>query len=350
MKQKITTKHVFFMFILQILLSIIFTIITIFAPDNDLFVLLNFGFAQLATIIAVSFIVKIKKLDFWDAVPIKKRKISWPILALMPVIAIALLAQNALLMNGFDALMVKLNLAADTPIPDVAMNPVVLIGALLFIGIIPPIVEEMFFRGVVMSALKTRGTTYAIIVSSIIFALSHQNAAQLVHQFIGGLVVAYVVAKTDNLWYGIAIHLTNNIIAVFLLLSDWWASLTDMSTKSIITMVIMTVLGTAILVGCFIAFKKLREKEAKKLEESEIQDILQPELSPSINDDIQQNTICADAITEEPEIEHKPISKIKKILQKNRCICFNCLCIFYVFNYYEHRYEYYHKRYGIRFS
>ncbi|HQC55036.1 MAG TPA: type II CAAX endopeptidase family protein [Clostridia bacterium] len=277
-KTKVTTKHVLFMFIIQIVLSIVFTIATLFAPDSNLFILLNFGFAQLAVALAMLIIVKIKKIDFWDAAPLKNRKVSWPILALMPVVAIGLLLQNTLLMTGFDALMLKFELAADVPVPNVAENPAILIGALFFIGILPPIVEEIYFRGMIMSALKPRGMTYAIIVSSLVFSLSHQNAAQLVHQFIGGLVVAYIVAKTDNLLYGIVIHITNNIIAVLLLLSDWWANLSLMSTPSIITMVIMMVAGIGILVGCYFAFKKFREIEAKKLE-AEAKETLQPELT-----------------------------------------------------------------------
>lgn len=150
-----------------------------------------------------------------------------------------------------------------------------------------------------MSALKERGMTYAIVVSSLVFSLSHQNAAQLVHQFIGGLVVAYIVAKTDNLWYGIIIHMTNNIIAVFLLLSDWWASLADMSTTSTLTMAGMFVAGIGILVGCFFAFKKLREKEAQKKAEIKIQDELQPEIS----DEIETSSINTDTDVQQEVME-----------------------------------------------
>ncbi len=241
-------------------------------------------------------------------------------------------------MNGFDALMFKLNLVADVPIPDVAMSPAILIGALFFIGILPPIVEEIYYRGIIMSALKERGMTYAIVVSSLVFSLSHQNAAQLVHQFIGGLVVAYIVAKTDNLWYGIIIHMTNNIIAVFLLLSDWWASLADMSTTSTLTMAGMFVAGIGILVGCFFAFKKLREKEAQKKAEIKIQDELQPEISDEIetssintDTDVQQEVMETQTAVSEAQTIKKPPSKFRKLLGKID-IYVLIMCVFFVFS------------------
>ncbi len=340
-RKKIETKHVLFIFIVQTILATLFSLVTIFLQNKELAVLLNYGFSQLALAIAVLFIVQMQRLDFFDAVPIKKRKINWLILALMPIIAVALLAQNTLLLSGFAVLMESLNIELNVPLPDLTKNAGVFIGAIILIGIVPPIVEEIYFRGVVLSAIKNRGMVYAVLVNATVFALAHMNVAQLVHQFIVGALLAYIVLKTDNIWYAIAIHMTNNIIGVLLILSKWYSSLADMSKTSIITMVIMMVVGFVVLVGCLVLFKRLSEKDAKKAaeekksKESDGQDLLKTEeklsqiygLDSGYKEVLYTGTNKEDP-AEEDKIIDKALDNLKKKPSKLVDISILAICLF----------------------
>ncbi|HQC55055.1 MAG TPA: type II CAAX endopeptidase family protein [Clostridia bacterium] len=262
MRQKVTTKHVLIIFAIQMILSVLFGVVIVLLKNPELSVLLNYALSQLSIIIAILFIVQLNRLDFFDAVPLK-RKINIPMLLLMPIVAVALIAQNTLLMSAFVLLMDKFNITLNVPLPDMSKGPVVAIFSVIIIGILPSIVEEVFFRGVVLSPLKNKGKVYAILVSSLIFSLAHMNLAQLVHQFIVGIVLAYIVLESDNIWYAVVVHLTNNIIALFISNFTWYENLADMSKSSIISMVIMMVVGCVVLVGVLVAFEYLNKKFKK---------------------------------------------------------------------------------------
>ena len=98
----------------------------------------------------------------------------------------------------------------DLPSMPLNNDPRVLALYGLSVVVIPPIVEEMLFRGVVLQSLKRYGDGFAIVVSAIFFGLYHGNPIQFVFAFFSGLVLGYVVIRTGSLLPSILIHLINN--------------------------------------------------------------------------------------------------------------------------------------------
>ena len=95
---------------------------------------------------------------------------------------------------------------------------IVLLG--LFIVLIGPFLEEVFFRGYVQRALSQRlGVWWGIILSAIIFAAPHALAITtgflglLVPVFLGGVILGYVYYRTQNLWSAVLAHVINNGVA-----------------------------------------------------------------------------------------------------------------------------------------
>lgn len=92
--------------------------------------------------------------------------------------------------------------------------------ALLFFavgGLIGPIAEEVFFRGLLYRSLRRWGAPAAILGTTLLFALLHPAAATLpVTQIIGGLVFAAAVETERNLMVPITIHVLGNL-AIFAL-------------------------------------------------------------------------------------------------------------------------------------
>ena len=81
------------------------------------------------------------------------------------------------------------------------------------VAVIPPIIEELAIRGVVLQPLRRYGDKFAILISAMIFSLLHGNMEQIPYTFTAGLLLGYVAVATGSLWPGIIIHFINNSIA-----------------------------------------------------------------------------------------------------------------------------------------
>ena len=90
---------------------------------------------------------------------------------------------------------------------------------ILIVVIAAPIVEELFFRGLVMRSLERRyGTRWAIWGSAAIFGAAHLEPLQFPALFVFGLVAAVLVQRTGRLGSSMCAHLAFNGIAVLTLL------------------------------------------------------------------------------------------------------------------------------------
>ena len=71
--------------------------------------------------------------------------------------------------------------------------------------------EEMFFRGFMFKGFRQRyGVKVALIVSSLMFALSHFQLAAFLPTFLLGGTLAYVYHRTDSLFPGMILHFLIN--------------------------------------------------------------------------------------------------------------------------------------------
>ena len=77
---------------------------------------------------------------------------------------------------------------------------------------IAPVLEEIVFRGVLMTYLKKYGIQTEIIVSSLFFGISHYNIYMIIPAFFIGIVLAYVSYKY-SIKYSILLHILLNIVA-----------------------------------------------------------------------------------------------------------------------------------------
>ncbi len=105
--------------------------------------------------------------------------------------------------------------------PDV---PEGIFGFLLYtlsVAIVPAVLEEFAFRGIVLGSLRKFGDTFALIVSAVCFGIMHGNFDQIPFAFMVGLFLGFTVIKTNSLKIAIFIHFFNNFISVvFSYLSD----------------------------------------------------------------------------------------------------------------------------------
>lgn len=89
--------------------------------------------------------------------------------------------------------------------------------AVLALCILPAFSEEIAFRGVIASGLRRDyGTTTAVLLSGAMFSLFHMNAAQTLHQFLFGCLLALFVLRSGSVWVGVVGHFCNNLLALIL--------------------------------------------------------------------------------------------------------------------------------------
>lgn len=86
-------------------------------------------------------------------------------------------------------------------------------------GLISPIAEEIFFRGILYSFLRRLGILTAIFTTTAIFALFHlSNGGLPLVQIAGGLVFALSFEYSKNLVTPIVIHVLGNLAIFFIAL------------------------------------------------------------------------------------------------------------------------------------
>lgn len=99
-------------------------------------------------------------------------------------------------------------------------SPLVIFLYAMNVVIIPPLVEEIMFRGVVLQSMRRFGDGFAILFSSILFGLYHGNFIQMVFAFICGLAMSFAVVRTNSLLPSILIHFINNSISLAVELTE----------------------------------------------------------------------------------------------------------------------------------
>lgn len=93
---------------------------------------------------------------------------------------------------------------------------------LVILGVVPAIVEELLFRGIIFQGLRRSfSATSAVLLTALLFALMHQSITQFIYPLILGVILCEVMEKTGNIIYPMIIHLFNNVST---LLIDYMAA------------------------------------------------------------------------------------------------------------------------------
>ena len=87
-----------------------------------------------------------------------------------------------------------------------------------FTVLVVPIIEEMYFRGIILPAFAKRfGWIVGVFGSSTIFALLHGQYNVMIYTFILGCILCVMYIKLKSIVPGIAFHVLNNAIAFSLI-------------------------------------------------------------------------------------------------------------------------------------
>jgi membrane protease YdiL (CAAX protease family) len=137
------------------------------------------------------------------------RTLSWVV-----VLMVAIFGINALYSYLITALHLNLQTNDQLLLQQSKFAPLTTYATLLAAVIVAPFCEEVFFRGFVFPGLR-RGMPvgWAIVLSSLLFAVSHADPGSFAVLLIIGLALAIVRWRTRSIWPAILLHTLNNCIA-----------------------------------------------------------------------------------------------------------------------------------------
>jgi membrane protease YdiL (CAAX protease family) len=97
-------------------------------------------------------------------------------------------------------------------------NPVAAVLFILSAAVMAPLVEELFFRGLLLRALERwLGSVPAVVVSALVFAAVHRELIVLPGLFVFGVIAAVVTLRTGRLGPAVAFHVGFNATTLVVL-------------------------------------------------------------------------------------------------------------------------------------
>ncbi|MEZ5107100.1 MAG: type II CAAX endopeptidase family protein [Draconibacterium sp.] len=89
------------------------------------------------------------------------------------------------------------------------------LGAFMKVVVVAPIVEESIFRGIILNGFRRNYNSFvAVLMSALLFALFHLNPWQFPATFILGLLLGWMVIRTNSIIVAILGHSINNFLVL----------------------------------------------------------------------------------------------------------------------------------------
>lgn len=139
---------------------------------------------------------------------------------------------------------------------------------IIAIGVIPPLFEEIFFRGFMFSGSEKYGAVFAIIFTSFTFAITHDNPYRLFELFCYAVFAGIMVHYTKSLWPGLIIHILTNtsyVIGSYVKRGDLVEGIeTASSVGTVAISGVFGIIGLVLSIYLIFRLRKICDKEVKK--------------------------------------------------------------------------------------
>ena len=209
-----------------------------------------------------------RKVDPFQQVDAKKTPGVFYLLAIIGALGCFFFLEYVMYVIPFpESLMNSLN---DSLLSTTASGPFLL--SFLANVIAAPILEEVFFRGLIFGRLnRAMPTVVAMIITSLLFGLMHGHPVWIIWAFCFGMIINYIRVQSGSIIPGLIIHMILNAIGVV-------ANNTNiLSNLTMLHVILFIIIGALLLIAYFILctiFGKKAKAEGKVaepvLEEEEI--------------------------------------------------------------------------------
>ena len=144
--------------------------------------------------------LRIKKISFKEIIrTILIVILVYPIILLLNGIFLTILS-NFIELNNFSM--------------DILLTEKGIIRYLIFLCVVPAICEEIFFRGALINSYEVYGSRFAIVMSSLVFALFHFDIQNFIAPFLLGILFGNILELTGSLFSVILGHFVNNLLGI----------------------------------------------------------------------------------------------------------------------------------------
>lgn len=175
---------------------------------NLLLILLS---SQIMIILPAAVYLITQKINIKEAIRFKGIRLSNVMLLILFSYLISPLMG---LINGLSMLYVENDTAG--MIAGITQNNSFLIS-LFMIAMVPGILEEAVYRGVIYNQYKKVSVLGGILLSGFLFGIMHQNINQFSYAFVMGIIFAFLVEATDSILSTIIVHFIINGTSVVML-------------------------------------------------------------------------------------------------------------------------------------
>lgn len=191
----------------------------------------------LAVPILIPVLVEMKKGKL--RISVKPLSLKWAVVCVLSACAMVPVCSLISYQTGFAG-----NAAADNVPKMIADSG---FAAVIYLCIIGPVLEELFFRGLVPDLFKGAKKRDIVLASSLLFALWHMNINQASYTFILGLVLSWLALKTKNLLAPITVHCIFNGMNLLMIMTEG---------ELFVVMVFSSYIVCLILILCMGIFKR----------------------------------------------------------------------------------------------
>ena len=214
-------KYILLFFLIEIILVVFFICVGLFLRFNKSEILSGLMPALALSQIIFVWIAYLKKQFRFSTSALKKE--IFGVVGISVLIVISLLVPESV----WHIEILDVQNINEKFFEDVFEGGISAVCILLAFCVFGPVAEEILFRKIVLySLLESRmlkgKAIWAILISSLLFAIFHVSPEKLLYTFIAGLLYAWVDYRTGSLWPSIILHIINNsFIGIGIVLSIW---------------------------------------------------------------------------------------------------------------------------------
>jgi len=243
-------------------------IISFFVSPNSLqdslaYKIISVLISQVAFLLIFVGITKARKISFKQ---VRHEKLNFKQILILLLISACCLFLISPIINVYDSLLVKLGVKQQT-LPLSLDNPLNFVFLLFSMGVFAPITEELLFRGLIFQGLKSKGTTKAVLISSLMFMIMHLSLHQTIYQFLLGIIMALIVLYTESIFASIFVHFVNNsVVLIINYINPQLFEYKFLSSGYIILAVVLFMFAMFLIYYLLKGLKKMKHKDKQRSE------------------------------------------------------------------------------------
>lgn len=202
------------------------------------------------------------------------RKISSKLLGLSILLGLLLYILNTFVADAFQSFITLLGYEHISSSGTVTLNYQLLLKEFILSCILPGFCEEFLHRGIMLHAGKKIGNTrFFLVISSILFGLTHLNINQFFYASILGFLMGLASLASDSIYPAMIAHFMNNFLSNYFFygtyldfpLAKFASTLEKLFMNNIFTFVSVTTISIFLLIYAYQRIIKLMTYESTKM-------------------------------------------------------------------------------------